>query len=74
MAQAEIRGDYRVTVYLDCEVWQIAYTDGTLGTEHIIDDTCQHYPVCCKCNRKWSPQDRSIRWNEEGQMICPNCQ
>ncbi len=73
MLRTEVRGDYHITIHHDHEVWQINYTDGTLGPECYVDGESTSLPNCSVCLRKWSPQERGLRYDQQGQMTCPDC-
>lgn len=70
-----MRGYYQVTVKSDHEVWQLAYTDGSLGAPQIIPNDSNLLEECSRCQRKWSHQDTGLHYDfESGLMICPMCQ
>lgn len=78
MSTIEIRGDFQVTIEPGREIWQLRYTDGTLGEGYVITDvdlTLIPDQICKGCNRRWSPSDRNIRYdNTDGRLVCPECQ
>jgi len=74
VSNIEIRGDFQVTIEPDHEIWQVRYTDGTLGRETRIDNDDPTFERCKGCDRRWAAQDRNIRYdNTDGRMVCPEC-
>ncbi len=73
MPTVEMRGYYQVTIFSDHEEWRLSYTNGTFSQPSEVTAESK-FPECVGCHRWWSPQDRDIRFDDNGQMTCPYCQ